>query len=230
MTAEAPPSKATGHPRAFWFIFWGEFAERYSFYGMRAILPLYLTGVLHYADNDPTYYRFKMAVYFLPLLGGFLADRFIGKYWAIVGFSVPYVLGHFMLGIENTTALVIALSLLALGSGVTKPNISTLMGMTYDQQRPGQEQLLSSAFRWFYFSINIGAFLSQAILPKIRDHYKEELGLSRAYQIAFQAPAWLMIAALIIFALGKRFYAVETPGRVVTTPEQARQKWQALRT
>src|SRR6476660_4179013 len=107
--------RPTGHPRAFWFIFWGEFAERYSFYGMRAILPLYLTGVLHYADNDPTYYRFKMAVYFLPLLGGFLADRFIGKYWAIVGFSVPYVLGHFILGIENTAAMFIALSLLAIG-------------------------------------------------------------------------------------------------------------------
>lgn len=220
----------TGHPRAFWFIFWGEFAERYSFYGMRAILPLYLTGVLHYADNDPTYYRFKMAVYFLPLLGGFLADRFIGKYWSIVGFSVPYVLGHFILGIENSTALIIALSLLALGSGVTKPNISALLGQTYDQQRPGQEQLLSSAFRWFYFSINIGAFLSQAMLPQIRDHYKETIGLSAAYKFAFQIPAWFMVGALIVFALGKPLYALETPGRIEATPEERREKWKTLRT
>lgn len=206
---------------------------------MRVILPMYLSQVLHFADNDPTYYTFKMAVYFLPLLGGFLADRFIGKYWAIVGFSVPYVVGHFILGIENSTALMIALGLLALGSGVTKPNISTLMGMTYDQQRPGQEQLLSSAFRWFYFSINVGAFLSQTILPKIRDHYTAQYvadgldksaALAKAYPIAFQSPAWLMIAALIIFAMGKRYYAVETPGRVEATPEERREKWQALRT
>jgi dipeptide/tripeptide permease len=239
MNADAPSTKAAGHPVAFWFIFWGEFAERFSFYGMRVILPMYLSQVLHFADNDPTYYTFKMAVYFLPLLGGFLADRYIGKYWAIVGFSVPYVIGHFILGIENRMALLIALSLLALGSGVTKPNISTLMGMTYDQQRPGQEQLLSSAFRWFYFSINVGAFLSQMILPKIRDHYtakyvaegmEQSEALSAAYPIAFQLPAWLMIAALIVFALGKPFYAVETPGKVEATPEQSRQKWQAIRT
>src|SRR5947209_2061733 len=128
--------KPTGHPRGFWFIFWGEFAERCSYYGMRVLLPLYLTDVFDFPANSPVYYRFKMAVYFLPLLGGYLADRFIGKYWAIVGFSVPYVLGHFILGIENLTALFVALTLLALGSGVTKPNISTLLGLTYDQQRP----------------------------------------------------------------------------------------------
>jgi POT family proton-dependent oligopeptide transporter len=132
------------------------------------------------------------------------------------------VLGHFILGIENRVALVIALSLLALGSGVTKPNISTLMGMTYDQQRPGQEQLLSSAFRWFYFAINVGALLSTSILPTLRDKY--------GYQIAFQVPAWFMVAALIVFALGKRQFAVETPGPSNASPEQRRLQWQTLRT
>src|ERR1700729_3831724 len=82
----------TGHPPAFWFFFWGEFAERSSYYGMRAILPLYLTTQLKMPDDKASewYYTFKMACYFLPLLGGFLADRFLGKYWTIVGFSVPY--------------------------------------------------------------------------------------------------------------------------------------------
>src|SRR5262245_3674743 len=124
---QPPATKSTGHPLGFWFIFWGEFAERCSFYGMRAILPLYLTTVHGFAASDalPIYSGFKTAVYILPLLGGFLADRYIGKYWAIVGFSVPYVLGHFILGIPNTMALFIALALLAMGSGVTKPNIST---------------------------------------------------------------------------------------------------------
>src|SRR5689334_19093131 len=91
-TAESGSLVPTGHPRAFWFIFWGEFAERCSFYGMRAILLLYLTQVLGFSDRagSSIYFAFKMAVYFLPLLGGFLADRYIGKYWSIVGFSVPY--------------------------------------------------------------------------------------------------------------------------------------------
>src|SRR5436305_15230845 len=141
----------TGHPPAIWFFFWGEFAERSSYYGMRAILFLYMTQALlrpdgsHLADTDagPIYSGFKMACYFLPLLGGYIADRWLGRYWTIVGFSVPYVLGHFILGIPSPVALFIALALLAGGSGVIKPNISTLMGHTYDRKRPGQEALRS---------------------------------------------------------------------------------------
>ena len=100
------PVLDVGHPRAFWFFFWGEFAERCSYYGMRAILPLYMTSAgtsFHFSDQTGSklVFAFKMACYFLPLLGGFLADRFFGKYWTIVGFSVPYVAGHFILGIPN---------------------------------------------------------------------------------------------------------------------------------
>src|SRR5581483_9528698 len=83
-------------------------------------------------------------------------------------------------------------------------------------------RLLSSAFRWFYFSINFGAFLSQAILPSLRDEY--------GYKVAFQFPAWLMVGALIAFAVGKPFYAVETPGKQVISPEERRQQWQTLGT
>ena len=204
--ADLPKQTKERHPVAFWFFFWGEFAERSSYYGMRAILPLYLTTALLMPATTagPVYYSFKMACYFLPLVGGYLADRYFGKYWTIVGFSVPYVLGHFILGIENEVALFIALVLLAGGSGVIKPNISTLMGLTYDQQRPGLERLRSAAFMWFYFSINVGALISVVSLPFIRDNW--------GYAVAFQFPAWLMAGALCIFAAGKRHYAVETPG------------------
>src|SRR2546430_2472213 len=142
---ERPP---TGHPPGVWFFFWGELAERGSYYGMRAILPLYISSALLFPDREAgtIYFWFKMACYFLPLAGGYLADRFFGKYWTIVGFSVPYVLGHFILGIESPVALFLALALLAGGSGVIKPNISTLMGQTYDQLRPGQERLRATAF------------------------------------------------------------------------------------
>src|SRR5262249_42582258 len=273
----APVARSTpsSHPRGFYFIFWGEFAERCSYYGMRAILFLYLTQGLQFADKDagPIYSTFKMSCYFLPLLGGFLADRYFGKYWTIVGFSVPYVLGHFVLGIPNQIALLFALALLAGGSGVIKPNISTLMGLTYDQQRPGQSALRTAAFQWFYFSINVGAVLSTFGLPAIRDHltdsylaryeFKEEIrrsadGTERkvfqatlegvrkeiseeeanrlklearryAYPLAFQVPAWLMVAALAAFAAGKRHYAVEKIERAETSDEQRRQRWETLK-
>ena len=230
----APPPAPTSHPAGFYFIFWGEFAERCSYYGMRAILPLYLTGVLAFSDSAAAEYYsyFKSACYLLPLLGGFLADRYFGKYWTIVGFSVPYVLGHFVLGIQNQMALFIALALLAGGSGVIKPNISTLMGMTYDQKRPGQTALRSAAFLWFYFSINVGATLSLLTLPELRTRVAEASGdLGYAYRLAFQFPAWLMVAALIAFAAGKRYYAVEVIDRSKrTTPEERQQQWSVLGT
>src|SRR6058998_846781 len=97
---QAPPATVpTSHPKAIWFFFWGEFAERSSYYGMRTILFLYMTTALGMPDTkaSPTYAAFKMGCYLLPLLGGLLADRWFGRYWTIVGFSVPYVLGHFIL-------------------------------------------------------------------------------------------------------------------------------------
>lgn len=224
---ETPPAAtSTRHPVAIWFFFWGEFAERCSYYGMRAILPLYLTSLMKFPDTTagPIFYWFKMACYFLPLLGGYLADRFFGKYWTIVGFSVPYVLGHFVLGIQNHTALFIALALLAGGSGVIKPNISTLMGLTYDQKRPGQEQLRSAAFMLFYLSINVGSLISVFALPIVRDRW--------GYRMAFQFPAWLMVAALLVFAAGKPHYAVETPARLQAaeplSPEERKRRWRTM--
>lgn len=216
--AIATPAKQS-HPVGFYFFFWGEFAERCSYYGMRAILPLYLTSALKFSDavGGSIYFTFKMLCYALPLLGGFLADRYFGKYRTIVAFSIPYVLGHFVLGIENPVAVVIALLLLAGGSGVIKPNISTLMGQTYDQQRPGQIQLRSAAFMWFYFAINVGALISTSTLPLIRDH--------RGYAIAFQFPAWLMLISLAVFASGKRHYATETFEQHTLTPEEKAERW-----
>lgn len=215
------------HPLAFWFFFWGEFAERCSYYGMRTILPIYLTASVSAAglglsDNDAgsTMSWFKMGCYLLPLAGGFLADRYFGKYWTIVGFSVPYVVGHFLLGIPNWTLVVIALALLAGGSGVIKPNISALLGQTYDQQRPGQERLRSAAFMWYYLSINVGALLATLALPELNRQY--------GFAVAFQFPTWLMVLALVIFAAGKRQYAVESLDREPPSPEQRQARWKSL--
>lgn len=230
-TATAP--QPTGHPPVLWFIFWGEFAERCCYYGMRAILALYMTTRIGLPDETATawYSWFKSACYLLPLLGGFLADRFFGKYWTIVGFSVPYVVGQFllafadqsseMLGIANEAALIASLALLACGSGVIKPNISALLGLTYDQQRPGLTQLRALAFLWFYFSVNVGALISQLFLPMVRDEY--------GYRVAFLIPAVLMALALVVFAAGKKYYAVETVGPPPPmTPEQRAEQRKVL--
>jgi POT family proton-dependent oligopeptide transporter len=220
---EGPAAASTKHPTGLLFFFWGEFAERSSYYGMRAILPLYLTVRLGMPDDKASewYYAFKMACYFLPLLGGFLADRFLGKYWTIVGFSVPYVIGQLLIGIESETTVMLALALCAMGSGVIKPNISALLGLTYDQQRPGNEPLRASAFLWFYFSVNVGALISLLALPIVRNHY--------GYQVAFLVPAAFMAGALLIFAVGKPYYATETVGPAPPkTPEERAEQWRTL--
>jgi POT family proton-dependent oligopeptide transporter len=210
------------HPKGFWFFFWGEFAERCSYYGMAAILARYMDERLQLGEGGGFLGMslFKAGAYFLPLLGGWVADRYFGKYWTIVGFSIPYILGHVILGFEYIPALVIALMLLAMGSGVIKPNISTLMGMTYDQQRPGDDLLRSNAFAYFYLAINIGAFISQAALPPIRTAFD--------YWVAFLFPAALMVVAFIIFALGKPYYAVETIRRTGLSPEERHERWRVV--
>jgi POT family proton-dependent oligopeptide transporter len=210
-----------GHPIGFWFIFWGEFAERCSFYGMTAILARYMDERLELGEGGGFLGMslFKAGAYAAPLIGGWVADRYFGKYWTIVGFSIPYILGHVILGFENIPALVIALCLLAMGSGVIKPNISTLMGLTYNQQRPGQELLRSNAFAYFYLAINIGAFISQAALPSIRTAFD--------YWIAFLVPAALMVLAFAIFAAGRKHYAKETIGGALTPAERS-ERWRVL--
>ena len=222
-TTEPATATATGHPIGLRFFFWGEFAERCSYYGMRAILPLYLTTRLNMSDAQANawYASFKMACYLLPLLGGIIADRFLGKYWTIIGFSVPYVIGQLLIGNESETTVMIALGLCAMGSGVIKPNISALMGLTYDQQRPGNTQLRASAFLWFYFAVNVGSLISLLGLPIVRNHF--------GYQVAFLVPAAFMTLALVIFAAGKRYYAVETVGPAPEkTPEEKAEQWRTL--
>jgi POT family proton-dependent oligopeptide transporter len=221
-TVLAERSRLRDHPIGIWFFFWGEFAERCSFYGMRAILFLYMTGKLGFEDDSASMVMsyFIAACYLLPLIGGYVADRYFGRYRTIIAFSLPYIVGQLIMGIEDRTYLFISLSLLAVGSGVIKPNISTLMGLTYDQQRPGMERLRSDGFALFYGSINIGAAISSFAMPWIRNNY--------SYQTAFFFPAVMMVLAFLLFALGKPFYAKETIHREPATPVDREQQWTVL--
>jgi POT family proton-dependent oligopeptide transporter len=220
-----------GHPVGFWFIFWGELAERSSYYGMRTVLALYMTTVLGFEQGYGAKVMsfFMAACYLTPLFGGILADRVLGRYKTILYFSGPYILGHIILGgWENTTGLYVALALLAIGAGSIKPNISTLMGDMYEKQ--GKPELINKAFSYYYAAINVGSFISTFSLPKIRDAIIEtdtakgiahDAAVSHGYSIALMIPAVLMAIAFFAFALGKPHYPVEVIAKnVVKTPEQ----------
>lgn len=216
-TAGSPP--ATGflaslrqHPKGFWFVFWGELAERASFYGMRTVLALYLVDELRFGEAGAASVMsfFLAACYLAPLLGGFIADRLLGRFGTITAFAIPYLAGHVVLGAVPTRAgLAIALLLLALGSGAIKPNTSTLMGMIYEAEK--KTALLGRAFSYFYASINVGAAAASLSLPLARERW--------GYATALMIPAVLMAAAFGLFVLGKRFYPAE-PARKAPAPAE----------
>jgi POT family proton-dependent oligopeptide transporter len=203
------------HPIGFWFIFWGELAERASFYGMRTILALYMVEVLRFEEANAAAIMpaFMAACYVTPLLGGFLADRVLGRYKTILYFSGPYVLGHIILGgLENRAGLFSALVLLALGSGSIKPNTSTLMGQMYEEQKKGA--LLTEAFSYFYAAINIGSTIATLGLPWLRDKVAATSTREHGYAVALMIPAALMVGAFAFFAVGKKHYPVEHVGNL----------------
>jgi POT family proton-dependent oligopeptide transporter len=201
-------------PIGFWFVFWGELAERASYYGMRTLLVMFLLDSIHFdrGKSIQIVQNFMSACYLLPFLGGYLADHWWGKYKTILIFSVPYIIGHFILGSSTeSTMLYVALVLLALGVGSVKPNISPLMGSIFE--KAGKTELLSEAYSYFYAAINIGAFATSAALPPIRDHY--------GYKIALAVPAFAMIGSMAMFAFGKKFYPTE---KIKTEPKTSEQR------
>lgn len=201
------------HPRGFWFVFWGELAERASFYGMRTVLALYLVDVLRFdsAGAASVMTFFLAACYLAPLLGGLIADRLLGRFGTIAAFALPYLAGHIVLGAVPTRAgLGVSLVLLALGSGAIKPNTSTLMGMIYEAEK--KTALLGRAFSWFYAAINVGAALSSLSLPLVRERW--------GYATALAIPAALMAVGFVLFVAGRRHYPSEPPRRTPTEEER----------
>ena len=202
------------HPRGFWFVFWGELAERASFYGMRTVLALYLLDVLGFeqAGAASVMTLFLAAAYLTPILGGFIADRLLGRFGTITAFALPYLAGHLVLAAVPTRAgLGVALVLLALGSGAIKPNTSTLMGMIYDAEK--KTALLSRGFSYFYAAINVGSALTSLGLPLVREAY--------GYATAFVVPSALMAVSFALFVAGRRHYPADPPRRAPPAAERA---------
>lgn len=201
------------HPPGLYLLFMTEMWERFSYYGMRAILILYLTkslvsGGLGMNEGSALmlYGFFTGAVYFTPLIGGFLADRYLGQRLAITIGGFTMAAGNFVLfAHQSFTAVYIGLGLLIIGNGFFKPNISTIVGELYgptDKRR-------DAAFTIFYMGINTGAFFAPLIIGAITDKWfaVQASGIIEyGYKYGFLASAIGMIIGQILFnMLGNRF-------------------------
>jgi len=206
------PIKTDQMPPGIPYIVGNEAAERFNFYGMRAILVVFMTKYLvdrsgtlaPMADNDAheTYHLFLFANYFFPTMGAIVSDAVWGKYRTIFWLSLVYCLGSLTLAFDHTRfGLTLGLTLIALGSGGIKPCVSSHVG---DQFGSDNQHLLSRAFGWFYFSVNFGSFFSILLIPWLLEHYGPGP--------AFGVPAGLMLLAAFVFWAGRFKFAHIPPG------------------
>jgi POT family proton-dependent oligopeptide transporter len=196
-------------PRSIPFIIGNEFSERFSFYGMRSILAIFLVhqffnphGIASLsaeadAKSNAYTHAFSTLVYFTPVLGGILADWFFGKYRVILLGSIIYTVGHIMLsGFENSlVGFTMGLVVIGFAAGGIKSCVSANVGDQFDHHN---QHLMSSIYGWFYFSINAGSTVSILLIPVL---YKNFGG-----GVAFGVPGILMALATMIFYSGNKKY------------------------
>jgi len=193
------------HPSALFTLFFAELWERFSFYGMRALLILYMTQVLFRemakGEADVTAYgiygAYGALVYAMPVIGGMIADKIFGFRRAIFLGGALMALGHFTLGLEglvfegNMMVFFVSLALIIVGNGFFKPNISSFLGTFYEQNDPRKD----GAFTIFYMGVNIGAFLSPL--------WCGYLGETMGWHYGFGLAGIGMIVGLVVFAINK---------------------------
>lgn len=207
------PEDTSGLPRGIKYIIGNEAAERFSFYGMRTILVVFMTKYLHYmvageegtkmsdAQANEYYHSFIAATYFFPVIGSLLADVVFGKYRTILWLSIVYCLGHGALamvggpGASPENWLWIGLVMIAVGSGGIKPCVSAHVG---DQFGKSNSHLMTKVFQWFYFSINFGSVASTALTPVLLKWYGPH--------VAFGVPGILMAIATLMFWMGRNVF------------------------
>ena len=208
ITADAMPIPAAAadadrFPPQIKYIVGNEACERFSFYGMKSILTIFMVSRLLMPDNqaEATYHLFVSACYLLPVLGAWISDRFWGKYKTIMYLSVVYCAGHAVLAIwDGRTALYWGLGLISLGAGGIKPCVSAHVG---DQFTEKNKHLLAKIFDVFYFSVNFGSFFSTILIPWVLPRF----GPSWAFGI----PGILMAIATVVFWIGRKQYVHVPP-------------------
>jgi POT family proton-dependent oligopeptide transporter len=204
---------ATGTlPKQIPYIIGNEACERFSFYGMRNILvPFLISSVLmqHLAEGPgresaakDVFHMFVIGVYFFPLLGGWLSDRYFGKYNTVLWFSLIYCAGHACLALfeNNATGFYTGLFLIALGSGGIKPLVVSFCGDQFDQSNKDKAKVVFDAFYWI---INFGSFFASLFAPLLLRSYGPA--------VAFGVPGVLMFIATLIFWMGRKQYVNVPP-------------------
>jgi proton-dependent oligopeptide transporter, POT family len=209
------PPNITTMPPGVPYIIGNEAAERFSYYGMKSILAVFMSTYIlnklgvrnpmseHEADSFTHY--FVAGVYYLPILGAILADGWLGKYYTIFSLSIVYCLGHLTLAFMDSAfgvhvmgqrmMLAIGLGLICLGAGGIKPCVSANVG---DQFGESNKHLISKMFGWFYFSINAGSFISTILCPWLLSDP------NYGPRYAFGIPGVAMFIATIFFWAGRR--------------------------
>uniref|UniRef100_A0A670YH42 Solute carrier family 15 member 2 n=1 Tax=Pseudonaja textilis TaxID=8673 RepID=A0A670YH42_PSETE len=208
----------THYPLSIAFIVVNEFCERFSYYGMKAVLSLYFLYFLHWDETTSTsvYHAFSSLCYFSPVIGAFIADSWLGKYKTIIYLSIVYVIGHVIKSVGAITSVgnhiahvilsMTGLSLIALGTGGIKPCVAAFGG---DQFEEKHVQERNKFFSVFYLAINAGSLISTILTPVLRGGVQCFGG--DCYALAFGVPAALMIVALVVFISGNRLYKKTPP-------------------
>ncbi|XP_052421615.1 solute carrier family 15 member 1 [Carassius gibelio] len=222
-------AECCGYPISIFFIVVNEFCERFSYYGMRAVLVLYFRYFLLWDDDLATsiYHAFVALCYLTPILGAIIADSWLGKFKTIIYLSIVYAIGQVTMAVSTIHDITdsnrdgtpdnftfhIALSMLgliliALGTGGIKPCVAAFGG---DQFQEHQSRQLNTFFSVFYLCINAGSLLSTLITPVLR---AQECGIhtqQQCYPLAFGVPAVLMVISLVVFIAGSGMYVKTDP-------------------
>jgi len=215
----------TAHPKGLWVLFGTEMWERFNFYGMRALLTLFMVNSLLIKEADAAiiYGGFLALCYLTPLLGGFISDRYLGNRNCILVGGSLMAIGQFLLFVSASifaanlggakTIMWLALFIIIFGNGFFKPNISSMVGSLYPKQ---EKSKLDSAFTIFYMGINMGAFFGQFICPYLGD-VKDAGGVRDifAFKWGFLAASIAMIIGTTVFYFLKNKYVVTPEGRAI---------------
>jgi POT family proton-dependent oligopeptide transporter len=229
----AESSGLAGHPRGLMTLFFTEMWERFSYYGMRALLVIFMTlavanGGLGFSDQKAAavYGNYTMSVYLLGILGGFIADNFIGSRRAVLIGGVVIALGHFSLAVHGEPTFFLGLALVAFGTGFLKPNVSTMVGALYS---PTDERR-DSAYSIFYMGINLGSFIASFVCGWLAQSPSFRGILERAGVDPRQSWHWAFAAAGVGMTFGLITYLrrQKTVQHVGAAPAAGARPWGKL--
>jgi proton-dependent oligopeptide transporter, POT family len=218
---EAVEKQWFGQPRGLATLFFTEMWERFSYYGMRALLMLYMVGSVQQpglgfsvGTAAQIYGLYTMAVYLAGMPGGYIADRFIGHYRAVLWGGIIIAAGHFSMAVEGLPFFYTGLALIVIGTGLLKPNVSSMVGALYS----AEDRRRDAGFSIFYMGINLGAFIAPIVCGY--------LGQSIDWHLGFGAAGVGMILGLIQYVAGKKYLRVvgasASPAEVPGTEQVAR--------